>query len=352
MYDKPFDEGTLNKLELFELYTKEWLPVFLSQPNPRWSKIHLFDFFAGPGRDSLGKFGSPLRTLKQIEGYHHLLESRGIDLFVHFFDLNEGYINQLSAAIDEENLSLSLINYDLRPLPFCKAFSEHLDILKDNDTACLVIIDQYGVGHVSSQVFMDLVNSSTTDFLFFISSSILNRFSDHPDIEIKIDRPDDYYHVHHAVIDYYKNIIPQGTNYYLAPFSFKKGVNIYGLVFGSGHPLGMEKFLRTAWGKDTIYGEADFDIDKEDFRDDAPFLPFDMYSKPTKVAAFEADLRQQICDGNVKNEMDIMEICFEHGVTPKKAKPVIQELRKENKIICKFSVPKSNLSSPRTITLK
>jgi hypothetical protein len=30
-HEKPFDEGTLTKLEIFQLYTREWLPVFLSR---------------------------------------------------------------------------------------------------------------------------------------------------------------------------------------------------------------------------------------------------------------------------------------------------------------------------------
>jgi hypothetical protein len=28
MHAKPFDEGTMVKLELFKLYFREWLPVF------------------------------------------------------------------------------------------------------------------------------------------------------------------------------------------------------------------------------------------------------------------------------------------------------------------------------------
>ncbi|MCX6875579.1 MAG: hypothetical protein NTW21_17495 [Verrucomicrobia bacterium] len=33
--DKPFTESTLTKLELFERYAREWLPVFLTGP-PIW----------------------------------------------------------------------------------------------------------------------------------------------------------------------------------------------------------------------------------------------------------------------------------------------------------------------------
>ncbi|MFO7903844.1 MAG: hypothetical protein R6U98_14365, partial [Pirellulaceae bacterium] len=49
----------------------------------------------------------------------------------------------------------------------------------------------------------------------------------------------------------------------LYPFTLKKGANIYGLVFGSKHPLGVEKFLDLAWSKNEINGEANFDIDKD-----------------------------------------------------------------------------------------
>ena len=53
-HDKPYDAGTLAKLRIFELYTQEWIPVFLSKPDPRFKEVHLFDFFSGPGTDSKG----------------------------------------------------------------------------------------------------------------------------------------------------------------------------------------------------------------------------------------------------------------------------------------------------------
>src|SRR2546427_13075430 len=68
-HHKPFDEGTLTKLNLFELYTREWLPVFQASPTPQRTVIHLFDFFAGPGTDSKGTPDSPIRLLKQVAQY-------------------------------------------------------------------------------------------------------------------------------------------------------------------------------------------------------------------------------------------------------------------------------------------
>ena len=68
-HDKPYDEGTLTKLRIFELYVQEWLPVFLSQPEPPFEELHIFDFFAGPGKDANDVLGSPLRILRQLRTY-------------------------------------------------------------------------------------------------------------------------------------------------------------------------------------------------------------------------------------------------------------------------------------------
>ena len=51
-HNRPYDAGTLAKLTIFELYTQEWIPVFLSRAKPSFEAVHIFDFFSGPGRDS------------------------------------------------------------------------------------------------------------------------------------------------------------------------------------------------------------------------------------------------------------------------------------------------------------
>lgn len=61
LFDEPFDDGTIDKLEIFEEYFKEWLPVFLVRKKIIWNEIQIFDFFAGEGTDINGVFGSPLR---------------------------------------------------------------------------------------------------------------------------------------------------------------------------------------------------------------------------------------------------------------------------------------------------
>ena len=71
-HSRPFDEGTLTKLRIFELYAREWLPVFLASASPLRPEVHLFDFFAGPGIDASGQLGSPLRLLTQLKTFQNL----------------------------------------------------------------------------------------------------------------------------------------------------------------------------------------------------------------------------------------------------------------------------------------
>jgi len=288
-HDKPFDEGTLTKLHIFELYAREWFPVFLSSERPLRAAIHVFDFFAGPGTDTENVLGSPLRLLRQLRDYQGSQGWGKVRIHVHFYDEDLDKINQLKKNIIAHGLQLPNVNFDIQPLRFEDAFRESALTLADSQAAKLVLIDQAGVAQVTPEVFHKLVDSVTCDFLFFLSSSTLHRFRDHPAIKQKIVRPDDYYHVHRAALDYYRSLLPQGQEYYLAPFSIKKAANIYGIIFGSAHPLGIDKFLEVAWRTDEFSGEADFPINRENIRPDQLLLPMSEV-QPSKIAVFESEL--------------------------------------------------------------
>jgi three-Cys-motif partner protein len=351
-HDKPFDEGTLTKLRVFELYARDWLPVFLSAQRPLRRKIHLFDFFAGPGTDTTGALGSPLRLLCQLRDYQRLAGWSSVQATVHFFDESADKIRELEENISKAGLRLPSVTLDVRPLDFVTAFREAAAILSDPQSAKLAFIDQFGVDHVTPDVFRTLVGAPACDFLFFLSSSTLHRFRDHPAIKQKIVRPDDYYHVHRAALDYYRKLLRAGERYFLAPFSIKKGSNIYGLIFGSAHPLGIDKFLQVAWRSDEISGEADFDIHRENIRPGEMLLPL-AEMRPTKIAAFESELEHLLRGGWLMTECDVMELCFEHGVKRQHAQPVLARLKREGVIDLNFRVPDiGRWDSPREIHLK
>lgn len=74
--DKPFDEGTLLKLDIFRDCFREWFPVFVH--NAAISRIYIYDMFAGSGKDSISMDGSPLILLKEARGNEkqHSLSNR------------------------------------------------------------------------------------------------------------------------------------------------------------------------------------------------------------------------------------------------------------------------------------
>jgi three-Cys-motif partner protein len=353
-HEKPYDAGTLAKLRIFELYAQEWIPVFLSRENPPFpGGVHIFDFFCGPGTDSLGEFGSPLRILRQLRSYQQkpLAGWSKVPIVVHFHDDNPRKIEKLGRILSGNEWKIPGVAIDRRSIAFQDALAEHDQILCDHKVAKLLIIDQFGVDEVTDDVFKKLASLPTTDFIFFLSSSTLHRFRNHPAIKQKIDTVEDSYDVHRVAVEYFRKLRGTSSELFLGSFSIKKGSNIYGLVFGSRHPLGIHKFLQVAWATDAIRGEANFDIDREDIRPGESFLPLADF-RPSKIRSFEQDLESEVRAGKMKSELDVIRFCVEAGMTNKHAEPVLKKLKAQGIIDLDFRVPDpTRIKQPRPITL-
>jgi len=277
------------------------------------TEVHVFDFFAGPGTDADGTEGSPLRLLRKLqEAQRDPQRYPGwsqVSVYAHLFDAkakNVSKLRQVAVPLGHEIPGLQL---EVDRVEFNEALSRSSTVLRNPRAAKLLLIDQFGVDSVTADVFKTLVEAPKCDFLFFLSSSTLSRFRDHPAIKQKIVRPDDPYHIHRAALDYYRGLLPNGSTYYLAPFSIKKEVNIYGLIFGSPHPLGMDKFLQVAWKRDEVNGEANFDIGRDNVMPDQPKLDLEIFG-PTKLIAFERELETGLRGGGFRDDVDVIRACF------------------------------------------
>ena len=178
-----------------------------------------------------------------------------------------------------------------------------------------------------------------TDFLFFVSSSTIKRFGEHPNIRQHISLDPEqiertsYDKVHRLVLDYYRTLIPERQPYYLAGFSLKKNSGLFGLIFGSGHVYGMEKFLTACWGQDSERGEANFDIDEDNVLPGQYDLLTGEVEKPKKVDVFEKELAEKILSGKIRDDKQIYLFALENGFLPRHAKSVISDLVKSGKIV-------------------
>ena len=335
-FKKPFDEDTLIKLEMYEDYVRKWAPVFLAVHRPFVFTINIFDFFSGVGCDPNGVEGSPLIAIKVLMEYAIHLKREELTVNLYFNDYNAEYCDQLNKNIEELEFDRNNIKVHIHNMDFMDAFESLSPMMEDS--ANLIFLDQFGVKYISKEFFQRLIKIKHTDILFFISSATFKRFSRDEaiskiiGIDPKIVAKTPATHIHKLVTDVYDSFIPEGFNYGIAPFSIKKGVNVYGLIFGSGHPLGLEKFLEVCWSKNGTNGEANFDIEGDERRERAPSL-FPELNIDSKIVAFQKKIEEKILSKEINDDMEMYFFMLNSGFLGEHVRPVINKLKKEKRIV-------------------
>jgi len=353
IHSKPFDEGTKIKLELFRLYMREWLPVFIKQ---QVGKIEIYDFFAGEGTDTIGTPGSPLIILDELKAYCANLKQNNTEVLLHFNDVTPKKVDTLNSKVEEalvrcageRKFGFCSVDDKSKSCPFTfKITNEDFGNLFEKIYPGLyasqsiprfLFLDQYGIKHINSKVFGKLTSLKHSDLLFFISSSHIMRFKDQPEFQAYIatnkmdfsfSRPSE---CHRVIYKYYKSML-DGRPYFLGQFSIKKDSNYYGLIFGSNHHLGIKKFLDVAWKIDPHTGETNHDIDVDPIR--GGLLEFDFegtgsVNRTKKLTAFERDLVDFL--EIPRNNKSIYIFALENGICISKTNEILKNLEKSSKL--------------------
>jgi hypothetical protein len=148
----------------------------------------------------------------------------------------------------------------------------------------------------------------------------------------------DYKSIHRYICDYFRSALPSGVDYHLAPFSIRKGGNIYGIVFGSGSLLGLQKFLEACWDLDEVTGEANYDIDDDPARYGDRFLLTEM-NVIKKQDAFERDLEEMLRErasgrdtSSPADNLDVYRFTLERGFLPKHANKHLTKIQKAGRL--------------------
>jgi hypothetical protein len=144
-----------------------------------------------------------------------------------------------------------------------------------------------------------------------------------------LDSDKNYHNIHRLVTETYRSYTQNlPKKYYISNFSLKKGSNIYGLIFGSNHILGLEKFLEVAWKLDPKIGEANYDIDKDNYTENAPTL-FSEYNVRKKEKQFEEDIKKKILDTPHMTDKELYYFCIENGFLERHLKKALKALGQE-----------------------
>lgn len=196
-------------------------------------------------------------------------------------------------------------------------------------------------------MFLKLVTSPLTDFIFFISSSFIKRFRNVDAVKTYIDtnrlefeekKPKE---CHRIIADYFRNLIPANMEYYIHHFTIQKGTNYYGLIFGTSHSLGMEKFVKVCWMEDENSGESNCNIDNDFEKGSLFYDP----TNTTKKIKIKEELELLILKGKIKSNVEGLKWVLSHGCEPKLFVDVARSLVEQKKIAIqgKFNKQSSNI---------
>ena len=354
--EKPFDDGTKLKLEIFQTCFKEWFPVLVHNHETR--EIFIADLLAGSGTDPDGLPGSPLliieeicrqkeRCCKQLVTYNKIVN-------VYLNEIDEQKTEQLRHNVQQHLVSCKdkcgytncpiHVHYRSKDVDKIMRNNRFRNYMSDPLRAKFIILDQYGFKHVDEEVFKSLILYPKTDFIFFIASSFVRRFAKSEVVKkyfhshkINFDekRPKE---CHRIIVDYYKTLIPSDKDYFIHGFTIKKESNYWGLVFGTSHMYGMEKFLNTCWNIDKDSGESNCNIN-DDFPEDS-LLRWNIESN--KINQIKEDIEKGILNREIKNSVEGLSLTLHLGGLPRFFQETVKKLSEEGKI--QIDPPSAKLS--------
>ena len=144
LFRKPFDEGTRDKLKIFEDYLKEWLPVFVARKEIIWEEIKIFDLFAGEGFDINNTPGSPALIIKALKDNEELIVKSKVKIkvIINEYDKDKFEILQknLETIADKSIYSIEYYNDD-----FINVFNLYFDSMKNSANFLFSIASVLGI---------------------------------------------------------------------------------------------------------------------------------------------------------------------------------------------------------------
>ena len=275
-HNSKFDKGTQSKLEVFKEYFKESFPVFLHSPT--FDEIFIYDFFAGQGQNAEGEYGTAFNILSEIKPYCNDIRKSKKKVFIILNDKEESEILKSNildffytckSNCDGECVFAEDENLIIKSEDFETYFPRiYPAMLKRKKAAKILYLDPFRF-IIDSDLLNKLINVPSADFICFVPSFYLKRFPDTPAFNKYVDsqkidiKNAKAVHCHRLIASYYNSLIPKDKEYYIGCFSVKKDSGYFGLIFGSNHSFGAEKFQKVCWKFDEVTGEADYNIDRE-----------------------------------------------------------------------------------------
>lgn len=294
-----FNEVTLEKLDIYARYLREWLPVSMSQQR----QVVFHDTDSACVKTMATRLGGTIQT--------------------------------------DDGRCLAHVQYHSQP--HNESLQSALLQLKKNRSANLLFLDQDGLGCVDHSQLSELRNLKSTDLLTFISSGWFERFSDSREAETwgmsGLDIAScNYSHIHRFVTSYFRRLV--GYDCYLAPFSMKTKSGVNTLLFITHNPLRLETFLKVAWHRDPFTSHTNFDL----YDDRMATLRLALVGAK-KVVEFQKELMACLECGKFRSDKDIYLHTLQRGFLGRHATDTVRVFCNRRNV--QFRTRTGNLARPR-----
>lgn len=293
-----FNEVTLEKLDIYTRYLREWLPVSAS----RKRQVIFHDTDTACVESMARQLGETVNAN----------DSHGA--------ANIQYFSQSFAALQSS-----------------------LHRLQHSRSANLIFLDQDAAMHSDNEALCELQQLRSSDLLIFISSNWYQQFfaSGEADswgmagIDIELVR---YSHIHRFISSYFRRFV--GHDCFVAPFSLKSKSALSTLLFVTHNPLRLEKFLRVAWHKDPFFSHSNFDLyDEEVTRQRLALVG------AKKVVEFQKELLACLESGKFRSDRDIYLHTLQRGFLGRHAADTVKVFCARRNAL--FRRRSGNLARPR-----
>lgn len=325
-----FDNGTNLKLDIFRECFRAWFPVLANDKYTQ--KLFILDLFAGSGTDEDGEYGSPLILLDEARGKKKLfcefVNSQEKDISFIFNEKITKKAKILETNIDtyfqrcESKCILDKCvyreKYKVKNDEFKNVFNDPKikQILDNKQHGKFILLDQYGFKEIDDKVFLELIEYPKTDFIFFIASNFVKRFKSLPAVTDYFQKigsanfnESEPKECHKIIAEYFRRLIPDRKEYYLHHFSYLKKTNYYGLIFGTNHTYGMEKFLNVCWSHDKLSGESTENV-YNDFEEGSLFYNPNDSNKKQKIKRL---VEEEILNSRIKTNIEGFKFVLSKG---------------------------------------
>lgn len=337
------ESHSLAKVSLYLEYLKAYLSIL---GNAKFSKVYLYDLFAGEGKygndygSSIGAYLTIHEYLKRFPNFNTKIELRLNEIGTSQYEAIPK-ISRIKKEIENLGLSSNLLSIIYSSEEFSnltgKLISE-CNRLKSDERG-LILLDPWGYKDTQPNLLKSLLENQKTEILLFLPIDFIYRFakktlSDEEyafasgrhikefleELNIQSEELQDgiFYFIQLIKNKFLNKSISKYVDYFMLT---TQSNNTYTLFFFTNNKLGYKKMIDTKWKVDPEEGSS-FDFDK--------YATKSLFSSFRRIDFLEEELKKYISE--FKSNIDIHDFTYDLGFRTTHSSKILKKLETENKI--------------------